>query len=156
MWKLFPGLVVNLYMAADSKLQAKVLFISDSSEIAGLFRTLPDRVVRNCVLLNVDSNEKAMEMLQFRSKHFIDLIFSDYLGQSSLELLDHVKNDAFLKRTPCIFFLKDEKPLASLYQHKANCCVVYHEDIATFEMLAERALQYWMEVVALPDGVSKY
>lgn len=134
----------------------KLLFICNNEETIRLFQEVLDKTDKIYELLIAKTADEAENMLEYRSKHFIDLIFSEYTGQDTLGLLSRLKSDPYLRRIPVIAILGTEEPLTPCYKHQANCCIVDNNDPEIFKSLIEEALKYWTNVIALPDSIISY
>jgi CheY-like chemotaxis protein len=143
-------------MAFPKNLQFKLLFISDKEEKIRLFQEALDESDKLYELLYARTAKEAKDILAYRSKYYIDVIFSIYLDPDSLPLLDHLKSDIYLRKIPVILILDSELPLNACYQHQANCCIVNNDDPEIFKSMIMEAVKYWTDVIALPDGIGRY
>jgi hypothetical protein len=134
------------------KMLFKLLFICNNDKKAGLFREVLEETGMLYELLTAKTGEEAENKLEYRSKHFIDLIFSVYHEQDTLRLLDHLKDDPYLRRIPVILIIGTEHPSGLCYTHYTNCCIADSDEPEIFKKQVQEALHYWTNVVALPEG----
>ena len=109
-------------------------------------------------LSSVADGEQALAFLRQEGDHFEserpDLILLDLNlpKKNGLEVLEEIKGDPELRRTPVIMLTTSSsaRDIAACYARGVNCYVVKPLDLDDFTALVQAINRFWFEVARLP------
>ena len=136
----------------------QILLVEDAESDARLFETALRDAAPRVKLYWVASAEEGMEYLrrENRFQHVgpVDLIVSDLNmpGLDGYQLLEKVKRDVSLKKTPFVVYSGSSAPrdIQLCYTLGANSYLVKPMTVESMVQQLKALVHYWLEVVALP------
>lgn len=147
-------------MKGKEKRQIELLLVEDNP---GDVRLIQEALREERLQINMHVAKDGVEALAYLKRlddysnaPHPDLILLDLNlpKKSGKEVLDEIKNDAPLKRTPVIILTASsaEKDIIDCYNLHANCYITKPVSMDRFMAVIRSIMDFWLTVVKLPQG----
>jgi CheY-like chemotaxis protein len=139
--------------------ERSILLVEDNAGDVRLTREALREADVSADLVAVPDGEQAMDFLRKEGDHVEaarpDLILLDLNlpKKNGLEVLEEIKGDPELRRTPVIMLTTSSsaRDVAACYDRGVNCYVVKPLDLDEFTGLVREINRFWLEVAQLPS-----
>ncbi|KPQ14046.1 MAG: two component signal transduction system response regulator [Algoriphagus marincola HL-49] len=139
----------------------KILLVEDNEgDIVLTMEALKDSQLPNEIIIKKDGEAAITylkELEKSQPKQLPDLILLDINlpKMNGHEVLNQIKNDPELKRTPIIVLTtsSSETDIIEAYSKHANCYITKPVDINDFLKITSKIEEFWFNVVKLPTSI---
>lgn len=137
---------------------AQLLLVEDNPAEAELIQRVFNREKINNTINHVETGEEAIEFLRkqgaYQDAPDIDLVLLDLNlpGLNGHEVLDEIRKDPALTKTPVIMLSNSRNPsdVEEAYKHHVNCYVAKPSGIAELSQIVQNIDHFWFQVVVRP------
>jgi two-component system, chemotaxis family, response regulator Rcp1 len=129
-----------------------ILLVEDNAGDVRLTREALREAEVAVELIAVADGEQALSHLRNEGRPDLILLDLNLPKKNGLEVLEEIKEDPELRRTPVIMLTTSSsaRDIAACYDRGVNCYVVKPLDLDDFTALVQAINRFWFEVAQLP------